>query len=84
MEDQISATKMALKAFEELYKADPEHELVKFFTSDEVSDEAFTNRFWKREKPWEGLPGSMVTMVVETNYYLEVKEVLKEKYAVEI
>ncbi|PCI20147.1 hypothetical protein COB64_02450 [Candidatus Wolfebacteria bacterium] len=84
MEDQISATELAFNAYVKLKKVDPDNELVKVMDSDSVTDEDFINRFWDKEEPWEGKPGSMVSMRVETNYFLEVKKELKEKHSVEI
>lgn len=84
MEDQISATDMALKAFAKLKEVNPEHELVKLLSSEGVTDEEFYNRFWDKKEPWQKEPGSMVSTYVEVKYFLEVQKVLKEEYEIEI
>ena len=83
MEDQIAASQMALKAYFQLKKIKPDHELVKLMEPT-TSDEEFTERFWKKEKPPTEFPGSMVSMILESNYFLEVQKVLKEEYQLEI
>ena len=84
MQDQISATELAIEAFKKLKEVDSENELLKWMESSDVSGEDFKNRFWDKEEPWENKPGSMVAMRVETNYFLAVKKELKEKFNIEI
>jgi len=84
MQDQISATKLAVEAWNKLKEVDPTNELLKWMESDDISDEEFTNHFWDKEEPWKGKPGSMVSMRVEINYFLAVKKELKEKHSIEI
>lgn len=84
MQDQISATELAVNAWKRLKEIDPQNELLKWMESDDISDEAFINKFWDKEESWKGKPGSMVSMRVETNYFLAVKKELKEKHSIEI
>jgi len=84
MQDQISATELAVKAYQKLKEVDPTNELLKWMESDDVSDEDFIKNFWDKKDPPENFAGSMVSMRVETNYYLAVKKELKEKFEVEI
>lgn len=82
MQDQISATSLAISALQKIVSVDPNHQLVKDMT--EGSDEDFIKKFWDKPEDPNKLPGSMVTMRVETNYFLAVKKVLKEEYNIEI
>lgn len=84
MQDQISATELAIKAYQRLKEVDPENELLKWMDSDDVSDEDFVKKFWDKKDPPEKFAGSMVSMRVETNYYLAVKKELKDKFNIEI
>jgi len=84
MQDQISATELAVQAWAKLKEVDPTNELLKWMESDDISDQEFTNHFWNKEEPWQEKPGSMVSMTVETNYFLAVKKELKEKHGIEI
>lgn len=83
MEDNVAATKLALKAYEKLKEVDPKNELLKWLEP-EVSDDDFINKFWDRDFPWQDRPGSMVATLCEANYFVTVKKELKEKYGVEI
>lgn len=82
MEDQIVAVEMATKAFCKLHEVEPEHELVKIMTEGE--DDEFVKKFWDKDEDYNKLPGSMVSMYVQTKYFVAVKKVLKEKYNIEI
>lgn len=82
MQDQISATSLAISALQKIVSVDPNHQLVKDMT--EGSDEDLIKKFWDKPEDPNKLPGSMVTMRVETNYFLAVKKVLKEEYNIEI
>jgi len=84
MQDQISATNLAVQAWNKLKEVDPTNELLKWMESDDISDEDFKNHFWDKTEPWAEKPGSMVSMVVEANYFLAIKKELKEKYNIEI
>lgn len=84
MPDQISATELATEAYQKLKEVGPTNELVEWVESDNISDEEFTTHFWDKKEPWRNEPGSMVSMRVETNYYLAVKKELKEKFGIEI
>jgi hypothetical protein len=84
MEDQISATVLATKAWLILKDTDPKNELLKWMESENISEDDFKNHFWDKEEPWQNFAGSMVTMRVETNYFLAVKKELKEKFNIEI
>lgn len=82
MQDQISATDMAINAFKALFQLEPEHELVKIMN--EASKEEFENRFWDKEEPINKFPGSMASMRLEVNYFLAVQKYLLEKHVVKI
>ncbi|MBU1727866.1 hypothetical protein KKA39_00970 [Patescibacteria group bacterium] len=84
MQDQLSATMLATLAWQKLKKVDPTNELLKWMDSEDISDEDFIKKFWDKEDPPENFAGSMVSMRVETNYYLTVKKELKEKFEIEI
>jgi len=84
MQDQISATELAVKAYQKLKEVDPTNELLKWMESDEITDEDFIKEFWDKEDSPADHAGSMVSMRVETNYFLAVKKELKEKYGIEI
>lgn len=82
MQDQISATSLAVSAFEKIKSVNPDHQLVKDMA--EGSDEDFIKKFWDKPEDPNKLPGSMVSMRVEINYFLAVKKALKEEYNIEI
>lgn len=84
MQDQISATELAVNAWIKLKEVDPTNDLVKWMESDEISDQEFIKNFWDKSEDPNTLPGSMVSMRAETNYFLAVKKVLKEKHNIEI
>jgi hypothetical protein len=84
MQDQISATELAIKAYQRLKQVDPKNELLKWMESDDITDEEFVKKFWDKKEPSTNFAGSMVSMRVETNYYLAVKKELKDKFNVEI
>ncbi len=84
MQDQISATGLAIEAYKKLKEVDPMNELLKWMESDEITDEDFTNKFWNREDSYRNHAGSMISMIVETNYYLAVRKELNEKFGVKI
>ena len=84
MENQIAASKLAIKGYTELKKVNPDHELVKIMEFDKNTAGAFIKRFWDKKEAPVGFPGSMVAMRVEINYFLAVKKVLKEEYSIEI
>ncbi len=81
MQDQISATNLFLKGFQSIVSINPDHQLVKDI---DLSKEDFIKKFWDKPEDPNTLPGSMVSMRVETNYFLAVKKVLKDDYNIEI
>ncbi len=84
MQDQISASDLAIKAYQKLKEVDPENEILKWMDSDDISDEDFIKKFWDKTESSKNFAGSMVSARVETNYYLAVKKELKDKFNVEI
>lgn len=51
--DKMAATELAVDAWKRLNEVNPEHELVKFLVSEDVSDEAFNDRFWDKKRALE-------------------------------
>lgn len=82
MQDQISATRLAVSALQKIQSLNPNHQLVKDMIKS--SPEDFIKKFWDKPEDPNKLPGSMVSMRVEINYFLAVKKALKEEYNIEI
>ena len=84
MLDQQSATNLAVQAYTKLKEVAPQHEYVRLMESPDVSDDQFKDTFWDKPEPWRNLPGSMVSMRVETLYFVAVRKILKKEHNIEI
>ncbi len=85
-----AAQELAIGAVNRLLEIDPTNELLWFMTvppegvkdpfdgDEEKARIAMKDRFWNREKQWQGQPGSIVTTVVLANYFVAVEDKIRE------
>jgi len=82
---------LATEAATRLRELNPTHELLKYRfvpegeeTSAETEEQIkieMKDRFWNRERPWQGVAGAEVCAVVYGNYYSALLEAIKEEEA---
>ena len=90
-QEAASAEALAEHATQELRALNPGHELLEYWfvpagqtTSPELEEAnriRMKERFWNRSKTWQSQPGVIVVTVVCSNYYLALREAIREEKA---